>query len=728
MLVYEKQMTTEKGNHFTDKMTKQGWSTGWTIIHYLSAFLVGSVLLSLFSILQKSLLGVPMDIPRGFIIPIFFGGVTGLFISVWNRKLQKAYAQLRDSSTLYRTLVEQAADGIFISDAQGKYTMVNSSACAMLGYTQDELLQLRISDLISAEEKTNAPIRFDELREGNTILAKQRIVCKDGSLLPVEISARQLPDGRLQGIVRDITEREQAEAALREQDERLCSLINATPDIICFKDGNGRWLIANNADLELFQLKDVVDYHGKTDKELAEYSPFYRDAFLTCQDTDEIAWQNPPVSRGDEIIPRPDGTEKVYDVIKVPLFYEDGSRKGLVVLGRDITERKQVEEALRQTQKTESLGVLAGGVAHDFNNLLVAMLGQTSLALTKLRTESPARPHIEKAVKAAERAADLTRQMLAYSGRGHFEARPINLNFLIEENVHLFRASLPKNVTWRTELADSLPLIKADPGQMQQVIMNLILNGAQAVEDHPGTVTVVTGVQEMNEEDGRYQQYTAQQLSPGPYVTLEVRDNGRGMDADTLTKIFDPFFTTKETGRGLGLAAVLGIVRGHGGGLYVYSEPEQGTTFKLLFPIIQEPLSEEPAVPVPVPMQEKIGVVLVIDDEEPVRDAVADILETAGIQVLSAANGAAGIALYREHMADITLVLLDLSMPGMNGEETFQKLHSINPDIRIILSSGYNQIEATRHFTGKGLAAFLQKPFRAADLLAIVEQYRELPG
>ena len=181
--------------------------------------------------------------------------------------------------------------------------------------------------------------------------------------------------------------------------------------------------------------------------------------------------------------------DKVFDVIKVPLFNAAGQRRGLVILGRDITERKQAEEAFYQAQKAESLGILAGGVAHDFNNLLVAMLGQTSLALTKLSQESPARTHLEKAVHAAERAADLTRQMLAYSGRGHFEARPINLNLLLEDNLHLFQAILPKNVAWRADLADELPLISADPGQMQQVIMNLIINSAEAIGSKRGLVT-----------------------------------------------------------------------------------------------------------------------------------------------------------------------------------------------------------------------------------------------
>ncbi|HFQ94345.1 MAG TPA: response regulator, partial [Anaerolineae bacterium] len=368
-------------------------------------------------------------------------------------------------------------------------------------------------------------------------------------------------------------------------------------------------------------------------------------------------------------------------------------------------------------------GVLAGGVAHDFNNLLVAMLGQTSLALAKMRAESPARRHVEKAVKAAERAADLTQKMLAYSGRGHFEVRPLNLNALIEENLHLFEVSIPKNVSLRSELADDLPLIEADAGQMQQVVMNLIVNGAEAIGEHPGRVLVVTGVEEVGEADGRIPQYTAAQLAPGRYVTLEVHDNGSGMDAETKARIFDPFFSTKQTGHGLGLAAVSGIMRGHKGGIRVYSEVGQGTTFKLLFPVSQAAPADVEGDTAVSPDEHPAGLILVIDDEAPVREAVTDILEMENIQVLTAANGAEGVAMYQKHMADIDLVILDLSMPDINGEETFYRLRRLNPDVKVLLSSGFNQIEATRHFSGKGLAGFMQKPYNAARLLEEVKAY-----
>lgn len=520
----------------------------------------------------------------------------------------------------------------------------------------------------------------------------------------------------------EVARRKQTEGALRQSERRFRTLLEASPDSIYFKDGEGRWLIANKAGLRIFNLEDAP-WQGKTDCQLAENAPSFRDALLYCAETDEQTWRTGELSRNNEIIPQPDGTTKIFDVIKVPLFNEDGSRHGLVVLGRDITERKQAEELLRQAQKMESLGVLAGGVAHDFNNLLVAMLGQTSLALAKMRAESPARPHVEKAVNAANRAADLTQKMLAYSGRGHFEVRPLNLNALIEENLHLFEVSIPKNVSLRSELTGNLPLIEADAGQMQQVVMNLIINGAEAIGEHPGRVLVVTGVEEVSEASGRIPQYTAAQLPPGRYVTLEVHDNGGGMDDETKARIFDPFFSTKQTGHGLGLAAVSGIMRGHKGGIRVYSEVGQGTTFKLLFPVSQTAPVEVAGDTAVSPDELPTGLILVIDDEAPVREAVTDILEMENIQVLTAANGAEGVALYQQHMAEIALVILDLSMPGINGEETFHRLRRLNPDVKVLLSSGYNQIEATRHFSGKGLAGFMQKPYNVARLIREVKTH-----
>jgi PAS domain S-box-containing protein len=392
----------------------------------------------------------------------------------------------------------------------------------------------------------------------------------------------------------------------------------------------------------------------------------------------------------------------------------------------DITERKRAEEALTVAQKTESLGVLAGGVAHDFNNLLVAMLGQASLAQALLPPESPARAPIEKAVDAAQRAADLTRQLLAYSGRGHFAMEPLRLNTLVEENQRLLEVAIPRHVRLHVEPADRLPLVQADAGQMQQVLMNLIINAAEAIGTRPGTVTIRTGVADLTPRDRDFWQATGDPLPAGRYVTLQVGDDGCGMDPATVARIFDPFFTTKFTGRGLGLAAVLGIVKGHRGGLRVESTPGLGTTFHLVLPALapeaRAPVDAVSTPPEAAPAPPPGALILLIEDEAPVREAVTDILAVAGIRVLAAAGGLSGLALYREHQAEVRLVLLDLSMPGMNGAETFHELRAIDPQVPIILSSGYDESDVMARFAGQNLTGFLQKPYRLSALISTVRE------
>jgi signal transduction histidine kinase/CheY-like chemotaxis protein len=421
---------------------------------------------------------------------------------------------------------------------------------------------------------------------------------------------------------------------------------------------------------------------------------------------------------------RKDGTILDAELHGIPIDYQ-GEPHQLIII-HDITERLQTEEAMRRTQKLESLGVLAGGIAHDFNNLLVAMMAQTSLALVKLPSDSPALSHIKKAVKAAENAADLTRQMLAYSGRGQFERKAISLNLLLEENLHLFQVGIPKNVKLISQLTEPLPLIEGDRGQMQQVVMNLIINAAEAIDHYhvrQGQVLVKTGTESLIEDDGRFWQYTGSYLSPGHYVTLEVQDNGCGMDAQTMARMFDPFFTTKFTGRGLGLAAVQGIVRGHRGGLHVVSNVGAGTTFTLFLPAAADQPPDQLVSSKDDSAPPHRGIVLVIDDETAVRDAVSDILALEGIQTITAVDGAEGIAHYQEHQKEIQLIILDLSMPGLSGEETYAELKKIDPDARILISSGYSQNEVSYRFNDQDALGFLQKPYKLTTLIETVYKF-----
>jgi signal transduction histidine kinase len=384
-------------------------------------------------------------------------------------------------------------------------------------------------------------------------------------------------------------------------------------------------------------------------------------------------------------------------------------------------EKRRMEEALRQTQKLESLGMLAGGVAHDFNNLLVAMMGQCSMALSKVDEKSRAYHHLQKTMEAAERAADLTQQMLSYAGRGRFKMRPLCLNDPIRENLGLLSAAIPDNVVLQDDLLESLPLIVADASQMQQVVMNLILNAAEALDELPGTVAVRTGVVTGGCTEDCLWTYLEDMEPQDQYVMMEVEDTGVGMDADTVSKIFDPFFTTKESGRGLGLASVLGTVRGHKGGLCIHSQLGSGTTFKLLLPA----MADAPQIKYTEKREARTSedLILVIDDEGSVRDAISDILEMEGIGVVTAANGSDGVALYREQLDNVSLVVLDWSLPGMSGKDTLRELHDLKPNVPILLASGYSQAVVAEDAAGNGSVGFLQKPFNREKLLEAVQAH-----
>jgi CheY-like chemotaxis protein len=309
--------------------------------------------------------------------------------------------------------------------------------------------------------------------------------------------------------------------------------------------------------------------------------------------------------------------------------------------------------------------------------------------------------------------------MLAYSGKGRFIVHRLDVNKLIEDTTHLLQISIAKNCVLRFNLATNLPSVKADATQLRQVIMNLVINASEAIASRSGVLALTTGVARV---DAEYLKSFRPDASPahGDYVFIEVSDNGCGMDSATLAKIFDPFFTTKFTGRGLGLAAVLGIVRGHKGGLKVYSEPGKGTTFKLFFPVAPG-RPEDSATPFPdaAPYQGS-GTVLVVDDEETVRTVAARMLERIGFTVVTANDGRDGMEKFRTDPGRFTLVLLDLTMPHLDGEETFRQMRLLNPSVRVILTSGFNQQEAVNRFIGKGLAGFIQKPFELASLIQVI--------
>jgi PAS domain S-box-containing protein len=384
-------------------------------------------------------------------------------------------------------------------------------------------------------------------------------------------------------------------------------------------------------------------------------------------------------------------------------------------------EREKLEAQIQHAQKLESLGVLAGGIAHDFNNLLTGILGNADLTLMSLTEGSQAHQSVREIKRTAERAADLSRQMLAYSGRGSFLIETIDLNDVVREMGNLLEVSISKRAVLTYELATDLPPVVADTTQIRQVIMNLITNASDAVGDSDGLIRIRTGVRDC---DRVYlaETYLDDQLPEGKYVYLEVEDTGCGMDESTLQRIFDPFFTTKFTGRGLGLAAALGIVRGHRGAVEVKSDVGQGTLFRVLFPMSDQPVKRA-APDAPARAERGTGgTVLLVDDEQAIRDVAGRMLEQAGFTVLRAADGTEAVSLFGDRKDEIGCVLLDLTMPRMGGEETFRELKGIRPDVRVVVSSGYSEQEVAQRFAGEDVAGFVQKPYLYATLVSMVSE------
>lgn len=546
----------------------------------------------------------------------------------------------------------------------------------------------------------------------------------NGETYPAEISGVLLRDaeGRpigFMGIGRDISERKRAEAALQESERFLANVFMSIQDGLSILDPDLNILRVNPTmekwyahHLPLVGKKCYFAYHSR--EEPCEVCPSRQ-----CLQTGQAAY---------EVVPLRGAGGKItgwLDLYSFPLFDPAQDQIiGVIEYVRDITERRRLEAQVQHAQKLESLGILAGGIAHDFNNLLVSILGHADLAQRRLPADSPGRANLFQIEQAARRAADLTRQMLAYSGRGTFLVQPLNLSQLVEEMGHLLEVAISKKITLRYEFGADLPAIEADASQIQQVVMNLITNAAEAIGDQPGTILLCTGMLEAD-RDYLSRTYLDDSLQAGTYVFLEISDTGCGMDSELQKKIFDPFFTTKFTGRGLGLATVLGIVRSHKGAIKVYSEPGHGTTVKVLFPASRQAaraVTEEMEV---IEDWRGEGTVLVVDDEESVRLVTRAILEEFGFTVLLAAGGREGINLFRRHAEEIVLVLLDLTMPDMNGDEACQEILNQKPDARVLLTSGYNEMEATRRFADSGPAGFIQKPYQAYSLIRKVRQLLE---
>jgi PAS domain S-box-containing protein len=496
----------------------------------------------------------------------------------------------------------------------------------------------------------------------------------------------------------------------------LQAIIDNSTTLIAVTDREERFLLLNRSFERMLGVPQA-DALGKT---LRDFLPpnvaaAYLDAASTALFERRVAERELEMPLRDE--------RRSFLLVCFPLRADEAEPYGVGAVATDLTEIRRAQEArerleaqVQHTQRLESLGLMAGGIAHDFNNILTGVIGNTDLALQSVASGSSAHGHLERVISATKRAAELTGQMLAYAGTSSLRQETFDLNALLDEMTELVKASVPKKIAFRDELLAQPALIRANRAQIGQLVMNLITNAAEAVGDGPGSVLVAT----RNREDGGQD-----------WVALTIRDTGRGMDAKTLARIFDPFYSTKGPGRGLGLAAVQGIVRSAGGELSVESAPGEGSTFEVVFPSAQESTRVSPAVASAEDGFSGSGTLLVVDDEPMVRKVARVLLESAGFDVVEAANGVEAVDLYRARAAEIRAVLLDVTMPGLGGVEALKRIREVDPGARVILSSGYDERDTISHLDRDQGVEFLQKPYRARTLLkklrTVLERYGSAP-
>lgn len=636
------------------------------------------------------------------------------------RRVAELEAELARTRTAFQTFMDKAPFGVhrysLQPDGRLLFTWSNEAAHHILGEEGARLMGRPIDEAFPvladsrvARECARVAAMGGVFEEVHLTYADQRIA---GAF---EIHAFQPAANTVALLFREVTERARMQHALSVSEKRLSSIFRAVPvgiglsvngvireanDHMCDLTGYAREELLGIPTRRLYQ--DDVEYE-RVARALSE------EEIRTGSASVETRWVRKSGSLIDVLL----GT--------APLLPGDLS-EGVTFTALDITDRKRaeaeqlgLEARMQHTQKLESLGVLAGGIAHDFNNILMAILGHADLADSRLSPVSPARENLQEIERAARRAADLCRQMLAYSGKGRFVVRHLDINEVITEMEEMLQVSITKKSSLRFRLSRNIPSVEADVAQIRQVIMNLVINASEAIGDGSGVISVGTGVMSCDRSylDGTF---VDEQLPEGSYVCLEVSDDGAGMDESTRERIFEPFYTTKFTGRGLGLSAVLGIVRGHKGAIKVYSEPGRGTTIKVLFPASEAPAQRLERDPPQAPQWRGSGTVLIADDEESVRKVGGQMLAHIGFQPLLAADGQQALSSFLLHRDSIVCVVVDLTMPAMDGEETFREIHRIDPGIPVILSSGYNEQEAVQRFVGKGLAGFLQKPYQLAQL------------
>ncbi len=628
-----------------------------------------------------------------------------------------AERSLLESEERYRTIYESTGTAMGILDPTGIVVSANSNVEELTGYSIEEIVDrmgwvnfVYPEDLESVTEQRRQRLEGDPSRHQEY---EFRLVRKDGTLRNIRMRTGTIPNSDGMGVISlsDVTSLIDYQKQLNDSLSKTKAILVAVPDLMFVLSRDGKYIDSHGNSSELYYSSDEIP--GKSIFDLG----------LTATKADEILGAiHSTIASGrvhsvEYSLSFPDGLH----------YYEAGmspyETDAVLVLCRDVTARKTAEEQhqklqthVQHVQKLESLGVLAGGIAHDFNNILMAISGNAQLAAELCKTGGEVSSYIEAIETATNRAANLAGQMLTYSGRGKFKLAQVDLNSIVDEVSDMLSVTVSKKATLTISRDETLPLILADSTQVGQVFMNLVTNASEALENAPGTIDISTGVVYC---DSNYVNALERldKLPVGNYVYVEVKDSGSGISDEVRQNIFNPFFTTKFAGRGLGLSAVLGIMSSHKGALEIVSELNKGSTFRALFPEMAADLSSIPeANEILTDSPSSEGTILFADDESMVRDVVETMLDQLGFRVLTAVDGIDCIEKFRDKISEIDLILLDITMPRMDGDEAFTEIKKLSKDVPVIIASGYSEHEIITRFPGEYPDGFLQKPYSVGEL------------
>lgn len=640
---------------------------------------------------------------------------------------ERALESMRQLANRNNAILRSSMDGFFVVGEDYRFIEVNDAFCRMTGYSGQELLRMKISDLEVRHQATGGVPSHTRTGLHQFPTAHRH---KDGHIIYLEISVNvHHNDGRkiLVGFARDVTGRKRAQEEFARLSRQHRLILDSADEGIFGIDRDGLATFVNPA---------AARWLGSRGGELIGRSmhPVICGADCLAGETAAGGCRlEPSLARGSHqrqvegVFRRADGGSFPAEFSVTPI-YEGTTVIGAVVVFRDTTERKRAEEQRRaleqhvqQAQKLESLGLLAGGIAHDLNNMLVGILGNACLAQEQLADTPRVDERLQRIIGACERASKVISQILAYSGQVSCDPGPLEINGFVHDMAELMRPGVPKNITLETETHGEPLMTLADAGQLQQVVSNLIVNAAEAIGDDPGQIRLRTAPREIVADEVVHLP-GGQHAEVGLYVALMVEDTGCGIPSAKLERIFEPFYSQKGPGRGLGLAAMHGIVRAHDGAVLVESKLGEGTRFTVLLPARPELVIAD-SEPAPAePASAAAGTtILVIDDEEDIREVVQDILESRSLEVLTAVSGEEGVEVFEQHADRIALVLLDMTMPGMSGAEVLARIRQIRPAARVIIASGYTESNLTAELGDNRPAAFLRKPFTLSALLSSVQ-------